>query len=139
MPFGKFTLVFVDMEQLITQVNRASLPTDRRKLMETVSQAQKKVESGQAARKLAQPCNVWMCLRFTSQFWDQLCVKEAIFGWQLKSWFLQKFWATFILKHINVSSLVGSTSQPNMGQSTSSSSQNGPSLGAVFVKMFGNL
>ena len=58
MPFGKFTLVFVDMEQLITQVNRASLPTDRRKLMETVSQAQKKVESGQAARKLAQPCNV---------------------------------------------------------------------------------
>ena len=68
MPFGKFTLVFVDMEQLITQVNRASLPTDRRKLMETVSQAQKKVELGQAARKLAQPCNVWMYLRFTSQF-----------------------------------------------------------------------
>ena len=68
MPFGKSTLVFVDMEQLITQVNRASLPTDRRKLMETVSQAQKKVELGQATRKLAQPCNVWMYLRFTSQF-----------------------------------------------------------------------
>ena len=61
MPFGKSTLVFVDIERLITQVNWASLPTDRRKLMETVSQAQKKSRVGSSRSSVS---STLQCLEF---------------------------------------------------------------------------